>query len=286
MKSNKRLYIDIKPFAKFLMLIALFMGMASLYGFMSMFLDINTYLNQSLAHIFLFGLSALLWSRLFYGSYISHISLKPERTAYFLIIIPMLVLVLMPMVDGLSIWNSSFSFSGDDALREMEENSRNLSRTLLSTDSLLGLLRNLFVFALMPAIFEEFFFRGNMQKVLKDLFKKEWAAVFLTALIFSIVHFQFFTLIPRLLLGLVLGYIYLFSKNLIMPILFHFLHNSAIVIVVYLHSNSLILRDYSEPGAIYSLVGMLIGLAFLALFFVYEFRKRRNIRIFVENLTE
>ena len=64
------------------------------------------------------------------------------------------------------------------------------------------MMLNLLMIAVLPAIGEELIFRGVFQKIFYDFFKSGHPAVWITAIIFSTLHFQFFGLIPRFILGL------------------------------------------------------------------------------------
>lgn len=83
--------------------------------------------------------------------------------------------------------------------------------------------------ALIPAICEELFFRGFLQKIAISVFKNTHIAVIFTAFIFSILHGDIFNLIPRFVLGILLGYIFISSGNLCYSILAHALHNTIVV---------------------------------------------------------
>jgi membrane protease YdiL (CAAX protease family) len=58
-------------------------------------------------------------------------------------------------------------------------------------------------------------------------------AIFLTALLFSAFHFQFFSFLPRFFLGLLLGYLMFYGRSIWYPILAHFVNNA--MGVVYYH---------------------------------------------------
>jgi hypothetical protein len=58
-------------------------------------------------------------------------------------------------------------------------------------------------------------------------------AVWVTSLIFSLVHFQFYGFLPRLFLGALLGYLFLYTGNLWIPILFHFINNATVLVMNY-----------------------------------------------------
>ncbi len=51
---------------------------------------------------------------------------------------------------------------------------------------------------------------------------------------------QFYGFLPRLMLGLVLGYLFIFTNNLWVPIFAHFVNNASSAIIYYLHQNNYI----------------------------------------------
>jgi len=96
---------------------------------------------------------------------------------------------------------------------------------LTSKTSSPSLYTNIIIVAFLPAIGEELFFRGVLQKMFAGFFKNGNAAVWITAIIFSTIHFQFYGFLPRLLLGLIFGYLFLWSGSVWLPVAAHFLNN-------------------------------------------------------------
>ena len=149
-----------------------------------------------------------------------------------------LIIVSLPIVNYLSQFNSGLnlpaSFSGvETTMHEMEDKAKILTERLLNVSSLSQLLLNLFVIAIIPAIGEELFFRGLIQKHLAEWFKNIHIAIFVTAIVFSVFHFQFFTFLPRMFLGIVLGYLFVWSKSLWLSIVAHFVNNALAIITFY-----------------------------------------------------
>lgn len=95
---------------------------------------------------------------------------------------------------------------------------------------------SLIVVALLPAIFEEMLFRGCLQQVMISLTKNAFLGILITSILFSAIHLSYYGFLPRLFLGIVLGYIFYFSKNLWLNILAHFLNNAIGVTQIYLLS--------------------------------------------------
>lgn len=96
------------------------------------------------------------------------------------------------------------------------------------------LLITLLVMAAVPAVFEEVFFRGGFQNMMHRSTGNLWVSVIVTSMLFSAIHFSFYGFFARTALGIVLGLLYAYSKNLWMPVIAHFLNNAIAVVQVYL----------------------------------------------------
>lgn len=115
----------------------------------------------------------------------------------------------------------------------LEERVNAQVQSMLYVDSFSHLFMNIFVGALCPAVCEEFFFRGALQRVFREMLGRRHAAVWITALVFSLVHFQLLSSFARILLGAVLGYLYLYTRTIWIPVVAHFVNNLIVVIWYY-----------------------------------------------------
>lgn len=88
--------------------------------------------------------------------------------------------------------------------------------------------------AVIPAIGEELLFRGLMQRHLAESFRNVHIAIVVTAVIFSLVHMQIYSFLPRFFLGIVLGYMLVIGRSIWYPIIAHFINNAVGVIFYYL----------------------------------------------------
>jgi len=135
-------------------------------------------------------------------------------------------LILLPdFMRGLEAW-----------MQQMENQSQVVTEQFLSVSTISGLLFNILVMAIVPAVGEELFFRGILQTVLGEKMNRHYA-VWITAFIFSAIHLQFYGFLPRLLLGAVLGYLFLFTGSIWAPIAAHFINNMLAVILFFLTFN-------------------------------------------------
>ena len=117
--------------------------------------------------------------------------------------------------------------------RELEATYQSAMLTMATMKNFGDYLLTLLVIGLAPAIFEEVLFRGSMQTILIGWFKSPWIGIIFTAIIFSAIHGSYFGFLPRIGLGIVLGLVYYFSKNLWLSIAMHFLNNAVVVTQIY-----------------------------------------------------
>jgi uncharacterized protein len=94
-------------------------------------------------------------------------------------------------------------------------------------------LTSLCVIAIAPAIFEEVLFRGALQQLLGNWLKNSHLAILITGLLFSAIHFSYYGFLPRFALGIILGYVFYFSKNIWLSVLLHFINNGIAVSQLY-----------------------------------------------------
>lgn len=132
-------------------------------------------------------------------------------------------------------------------MMEMETKAEELTHKMLAVSSIPDLLINIGLIAVIPAVGEELFFRGIIQRLLQDKIKMH-VAVWITAFIFSSIHFQFYGFIPRMLMGAFLGYLYVWTNNLWVPILAHFTNNALAVVFFYLKNTGQTTVDLENIG--------------------------------------
>ncbi len=119
-------------------------------------------------------------------------------------------------------------------ITDKEDQADHVIDLLVESNTFPVMMVNLLTIALIPAIAEELIFRGVFQKIFANLFRSDHFAVWFTAFIFSAIHLQFFGFIPRFILGLVFGYLFLWGGTLWLPVISHFVNNAFPVILSYL----------------------------------------------------
>jgi membrane protease YdiL (CAAX protease family) len=151
----------------------------------------------------------------------------------------LLIICLIPFLSTIVAWNANVHFPAglhDFELwaRDKETQAGDLTKFLTDFNTPSRLLVGLLVIALVPGIAEELVFRGVIQRNLVRLFGSRHVGVWLAAAVFSAVHVQFFGFVPRFLLGLVLGYLYEWSGNILVSMVAHFTQNAFQLVLLYL----------------------------------------------------
>jgi membrane protease YdiL (CAAX protease family) len=166
----------------------------------------------------------------------------------------LLVFAILPFISWVGELNGQINFPEalewlENWFRNMEDEASTLTEAFLSTTSLGGLVVNLLIIAVLAALGEEFIFRGIILRLFKEWTGNTHFAVIVSAVLFSALHMQFFGFAPRIILGLVLGYLFVWSGSLWLPIIYHFINNAMAVLVAFLDARGMIQSDYEEFGA-------------------------------------
>ena len=160
-----------------------------------------------------------------------------------------IMLVALPAINLLSHLNQQMTLPAfleplEAWMKMQEENATFLTEQFLNVNTLFGLLVNLLLMALLPALAEELTFRGTLQQLLttrKQLGNKTngskqvipHMAIWCSAILFSAIHLQFYGFIPRMLMGALFGYMLAWTGSLWTPILMHLTNNAAAVLLYF-----------------------------------------------------
>ncbi|PSL49387.1 hypothetical protein CLV51_101718 [Chitinophaga niastensis] len=154
----------------------------------------------------------------------------------------------LPLAGWLSEWNQTWPVP--QAARDMQAQAEKLIGVMLQMPTLKDLFINLILVAIVPAIAEELFFRGILQRLLIRSTRKVWLSVFITAILFSAVHGELLGFLPRVVLGFALGAIYVISGNLWLSILAHIMNNGLQIVWMYFFQHGMTKEDPSKDTPI------------------------------------
>jgi uncharacterized protein len=202
---------------------------------------------------------------------------------YIFLLAGIIVVVSFGLNSFIMEWNQELVFpeylkSFEDWARARENEAARQTEALTKMDSPLELLIGLLVIAILPAVGEEFVFRGIIQNELYRGTRNAHVAIWFAAILFSAIHFQFFGFIPRMLLGALFGYLYYWSQNLWVPIFAHFINNGAQVIALYFYQRGSFEFDIDKPDTVpLSVLFVSVALTTALLYYFYRhFRKDFN----------
>ncbi len=189
-----------------------------------------------------------------------------KRTFYFYSLI--LMVVAIPSINFVASLNAQIPLP--QWMVEMEEKAAAITEALLVVKDFNVFLFNLLMVAILPAIGEELFFRGSLQPQISRLVRSSFWGILITSALFSAIHFQFQGFIPRLLLGMLFGYLFLWTKSIWIPILVHFVNNAVATVVYFLIGRGIVPTNSEKIGEIENLwylgLASLLATAALAIF--------------------
>ncbi len=219
---------------------------------------------QFISAIFTFVLPSVVIAKILDKDMFNYLQLRKSPQIQYYLLIVVFMLSVMPAMNIIVQWNESISLPNslsdiEGIMRQMEDSSQNMVEIILSGTGFTNLAINIIVIAVLPAIGEEFLFRGVIQKHLTEWTKNPHIAIFVAAFLFSAIHFQFYGFIPRLLLGMTFGYMYYYSKSLWTAIFAHFFNNALAIVGFTMAKTSEIGEQVetfgTNPSDIYFVIG-------------------------------
>lgn len=241
-----------------ILLISSLIGIAISFAFMFAS-DIGMKIAQGLSSIFMFVVPPIVYYLITRkANQMRDLGFRSLDRPWWLIIIGVAVMLLsIPFTSQLTLWNENMSFGPAFAkleayLKTLEETAQAATEKMLNVSTIGGLLLNLLIIALIPAVGEEMTFRGVLQQSLTRKMNPH-AAIILSAAIFSFIHFQFYGFLPRMFLGILLGYMFYITGSLWTSILMHFVNNGSLVVLYYLNNMGIINVDVEHFGETWSM---------------------------------
>jgi len=208
---------------------------------------------QTITSIGIFVVPPFIIAWLLSKNALNYLFLNGKSSLQTYIITATTVIFALPLINYLAQWNAQLSLPEslswlEQFMKESEANAEKITSLFLQADSFSGLMLNIFVIALIPAIGEELLFRGVFQKLFIDWTKNKHLGIWLAAILFSAIHVQFYGFVPRMFLGALFGYMLLFSKNMWLPIVAHFVNNAFAVVAYYMMDKSVITSNPDDLG--------------------------------------
>ncbi len=228
---------------------------------------------QTVQAIGLFILPPLILAYLYQGSISKYLYLNKSFQGSSFLMVIVLMFFMMPFINFTAELNSRLSLPSwlsdiEQWMRNSEEEAARLTEAFLNVKTIPGLAFNLFMVAFLPAIGEELLFRGVIQKIFTRMTRNHHWGIWISAILFSAMHMQFFGFIPRMVLGAVFGYLLVWSGSMWLPMLGHFLNNAIAVTAMFLVNNGTIgegVEDYGSTSYYAATISLVIIAALLFL---------------------
>jgi len=240
---------------------------------------------QGWSHFGIFLAPALIFGMLSGRDIMSYYNAKKLPSIKIFIFAIVLLFIANPLIGLLMEWNSAMQLpdflSGlEEKMRNMEDTAKVATEALIRGNNVSQLMANLVVMAVLPALGEEFLFRGFLMRYFSQFIKNIHFNILIVSILFSAMHLQFYGFLPRMALGMILGYFFYWSGSIWVPVLVHFINNGAVVLVYYLaetektHMNP---EDFGNTSSIYLLV---INSVLLIAGFYWFSKKRKEENMF------
>lgn len=163
------------------------------------------------------------------------------------------MILITPALNAVVFWNAGLSLPGfmssaERMMRAWEDAAAKTTAMILGDTSVWGLVSGVLVVGCLTGLSEEMFFRAGLQKAISSCGINRHVAVWISACVFSAIHFQFFGFVPRLLLGALFGYVYAYTGSIWISAFAHSLNNSAVVVTAWLTARGLTDIDFDSIG--------------------------------------
>jgi len=282
-------------FGKLLQLffVSFFFGIAGM-GIAALLFGATTNINdqksmQLIISLFSFLIPPVILGYMWYNKPMEAYSLNRKPSIKMVILAVLLIVALSPGINLLSYLNEQiglpeFMKGIEQYFKDLEALAATLTEQMLKMNSTGDLLVNLFVMAVVPAFCEELYFRGTLQNIFSENRNKH-AAIWIVAIIFSLIHFQMYGFIPRMILGALLGYLLVWSGSLWVPVIAHFTNNALAVLVSGFGQGNEQVKALEEIGKsetyLYGIISIIISA--LIIREIYKIRKKEAVEVKSEN---
>ena len=237
----------------------------------------NLQITQIISGVVGFLMPAVVYAMLVQEKPWNYLGFKKIPTWSLLGIVAMFTII--PFLSLVTDWNDSIVFPEsmsaiEEQMRSLQARSEEVIKLFIGQGSLFS---SLMIVALLAAVSEELLFRSVIQKGLIKLFKNAHVAIIVTAFVFSAFHGDFFGFFPRLILGIMLGYMFWMSGSIFPSMLMHFVNNATIVILYYLNTRGFSNIDVEHFGSTDNVLVIILSLiTTMAIFIICNRLRLKN----------
>jgi len=208
---------------------------------------------QVIQSIGLFVVPPFIIGWLYQGNFSEYLKINRSTRVQSFLLASICLLAVIPFINFLGAINSQMTFpeslSGLEGwMKNMENAAQVMIEKFMKVDGISGLMFNIFMIAVLPALGEELMFRGVIQRIFSDWTKNYHWGIWISAFLFSAMHMQFYGFLPRMALGAMFGYLLVWTGTMWVPILAHFVNNLMGVLGYFLIGKGVISKDIEEWG--------------------------------------
>ncbi len=236
-------------------------------------------ITQIISQLFMFVVPPLLYAIMVKEHPMSYLGFR--KTSFsFLIIACAMMYAILPLNNVFAEWNAGLRLPEsmkmiEDIMKSLQDKATEVIEIMLNVNNISGLAINLFMIAGLAAFGEELLFRSILQPFLIKAVKNVHLGIFITAFVFSFIHFEFYGFLPRLVLGLLLGYMFYLSKSIWVPMLMHFVNNGTAVVLYFLNNRGITNVDVDTFGQT-QIIPLLISIVIMIGLFGLAIRKNKK----------
>lgn len=234
---------------------------------------------QISSQIFTFVLPPIIYAMLIKENPKESLGIKNVSYHWFIIGFVMMYAIL-PLNNVFAEWNAGLKLPEsmsriEELIKEMYESSAVVLEKLVNVNTFGGFVINLIMIAGLAALGEELLFRSIIQTSLIKTCKNAHVGIIIASAIFSFIHFDFYAFIPRLVLGMLLGYMFYYSRSIWVSMFMHFVNNATAVVIYYLNNIGVTNVDVETFGQT-QLLPLLISIALMIVLFWLAIRRMKN----------
>ncbi|MBR2051948.1 MAG: CPBP family intramembrane metalloprotease [Bacteroidales bacterium] len=236
---------------------------------------------QISSQIFTFVLPPIIYAMLIKENPKESLGIKNVSYHWFIIGFVMMYAIL-PLNNVFAEWNAGLKLPEsmsriEELIKEMYESSAVVLDKLVNVNTFGGFVINLIMIAGLAALGEELLFRSIIQTSLIKTCKNAHVGIIIASAIFSFIHFDFYAFIPRLVLGMLLGYMFYYSRSIWVSMFMHFVNNATAVVIYYLNNIGVTNVDVETFGQT-QLLPLLISIALMAVLFWLAIKRMKNVQ--------
>jgi len=239
---------------------------------------------QVIQSIGLFVVPPFILARLYHGNISEYLQFNRSTRWQTFLLATLALILAIPLINFLGAINSQMKFPEalagiEQWMRSMEDLADAMVEKFMKVETISGLLFNIFMVAMLPALGEELMFRGVFQRIFSDWTKNYHWGIWITAFFFSAIHMQFYGFLPRMALGAMFGYLLVWTGTIWVPILAHFANNALGVLEYYLIDKRVISKEISDWGADSSQLPLVIFSTIITAFLLFLIYRREQAKI-------